>query len=101
MGYLNVYISLLQMKCSDGYHIVQKFDGMFLMHDTSAIYIYLIVRSSWNSWQTIVGADPGFSERGLNIEVISEAGGHSPPEAIGCFSNIIPKSCLIQDLEHI
>ena len=38
-----------------------------------------------------------------NIEVISEAGGlgGSPPEAIGCFSNITPKSCLIQDLEHI
>ena len=46
-----------------------------------------------------------FPRGGLNIEVISEAGGlhggHSPPEAMGCFSNITPKSCLIQDSEHI
>ena len=26
-----------------------------------------------------------FLEGGMNIEVISEAGGHSPPEAIGCY----------------
>ena len=34
-----------------------------------------------------------FLREGLNIEVISEAGGlgHSPPEATGCFSNITPK----------
>ena len=42
----------------------------------------------------------GSSRGGLNIEVISEAGGH-PTEATGCFINIIPKSCLMQDLEHI
>ena len=42
-----------------------------------------------------------FQEGDLNIEVIYEAGGHSPPEAIGCFSNITLKSCLMQDLEHI
>ena len=51
----------------------------------------------------ITGTDPGFSERGLNIEVISEAGGlgAQPPEATGCLITITPKSCLIQDLDHI
>ena len=89
---MNVYISLLQIKCSDGYHIVQKLDGMFLMH-VHQLYIYLIVQSSWNSWQTIVGADPGFSERGLNIEVISEAGvwGAQPPRSYRVFyTKIMP-----------
>ena len=36
------------------------------------------------------GADPGFSERGLNVEVISEAG---PPRATVYFINVTPKSC--------
>ena len=46
----------------------------------------------------------GGSKRGpgLNIEVISEAGGlgGKPPEAMWFFSNITSKLCLIQDLEH-
>ena len=48
------------------------------------------------------GVDPGFSDRGLNTEVISEVEVlHSPLEATGYFINITPKSCLMQDLGHI
>ena len=35
-----------------------------------------------------------FLRGSLNIEVISEAGGHSPPEATWCFINITPKMSL-------
>ena len=34
----------------------------------------------------------------LNVVVISEAGGL---DATRCFINVTPKSCLMQDLEHI
>ena len=39
-----------------------------------------------------------FLRWGLNT---SDAGGHSPPEAIRFFVIITPKSYLMQDLEHI
>ena len=44
-----------------------------------------------------------FLRGGLNIEVISEAGGLgcSPPKITGCFINITPKSCLMEDLGQI
>ena len=71
-----------------------------------AIYIAIMVNFEYMQMHayTESGADPerGSEYRGdLNIEVISEAGGHSTPEATGCFINITPKSCLMQDLEHI
>ena len=50
------------------------------------------------------GVDPGFSERGSEYRGglrSRGSGGHSPPEAIGCFNNITPKSCLMEDLEYI
>ena len=43
-----------------------------------------------------------FPRGGLNIEMISEAGGlEGTDPRLWFFSNITPKSCLIQDLEHI
>ena len=47
--------------------------------------------------------DPGFSERDLNIEVISELGclRVQLPEATGYFINIALISCLMQDLESV
>ena len=45
------------------------------------------------------GADPGFSERGVCtqkcISVAGGLGGTAPPEAIGFFIIITPKSCLL------
>ena len=51
----------------------------------------------------IQGRIQDFPRGGLNKEVISEVGGLGvqPPGAIECFSNITPKSYLMQDLEHI
>ena len=69
---------------------------------TTDIYSLINV-GALNSVSLYQGRIQDFLRGGLNIEMISEAviWGHSPPEATGCFINIPPKLCLMQDLEHI
>ena len=48
--------------------------------------------------------NPGFPERGSEyrgVSLMQRSGGRSHPEAIQFFVIITPKSCLMQDLEHI